>query len=52
MQLNRNTKGIVGSVTRSNISGTDAQKVKKEIQEDIKRGEGAMTSREAGAMRD
>ncbi|GGA80417.1 hypothetical protein [Ornithinibacillus halotolerans] len=33
-------------------AGTDAKKVRKEIQEDLKRGQGAMTAREAGAMRD
>ena len=33
-------------------SGTDPNKVKQEIQKDVKRGQGAMTSREAGAMRD
>ncbi|MCC3646821.1 hypothetical protein JGK52_09025 [Cytobacillus oceanisediminis] len=32
--------------------GTDPQKVKQEIQKDVSRGQGAMTSREAGAMRD
>ncbi|SCC29447.1 hypothetical protein GA0061096_3643 [Fictibacillus enclensis] len=34
------------------FSGTDAQKVKQEIQKDVSEGQGAMTSREAGAMRD
>ncbi|WP_368652809.1 hypothetical protein AB4Y30_13870 [Ornithinibacillus sp. 4-3] len=33
-------------------AGTDAQKVKKEIKKDVNRGQGAMTSREAGSMRD
>ena len=33
-------------------SGTDPKKVKQQIQKDVKRGQGAMTSREAGAMRD
>lgn len=31
---------------------TDSQKVKQEIQKDVSQGQGAMTSREAGAMRD
>lgn len=31
---------------------TDAQKVKQEIKNDVIEGEGAMTSREAGAMRE
>ncbi|WP_179289055.1 hypothetical protein [Bacillus sp. 7894-2] len=33
-------------------AGTDPQKVKQEIQKDVSQGQGAMTSREAGAMRD
>ncbi|URT69008.1 hypothetical protein [Cytobacillus firmus] len=33
-------------------AGTDPQKVKQEIQKDVSRGQGAMTAREAGAMRD
>lgn len=33
-------------------SGTNPNKVKKQIQKDVSRGQGAMTSREAGAMRD
>ncbi|MCA1060436.1 hypothetical protein LCL96_15975 [Rossellomorea aquimaris] len=33
-------------------SGTDPQQVKKQIQKDVANGQGAMTSREAGAMRD
>jgi hypothetical protein len=34
------------------FAGTDSQKVKQEIQKDVSRGQGAMTSREAGGMRD
>ncbi|WP_010677278.1 hypothetical protein [Bacillus timonensis] len=34
------------------VSGTNPQKVKQEIQRDVSQGQGAMTSREAGAMRD
>lgn len=34
------------------FSGTDPQQVKKQIQKDVSEGQGAMTSREAGAMRD
>ncbi|HFJ9441255.1 MULTISPECIES: hypothetical protein [Bacillus] len=41
-----------GSVMNPNFSETDAQKVKQEIQNDVSAGQGAMTSREAGAMRD
>ncbi|WP_168927361.1 hypothetical protein [Halobacillus salinus] len=33
-------------------AGTDPQKVRKEIQEDISHGVGSMTSRQAGATRD
>ncbi|GEN52397.1 hypothetical protein [Halobacillus faecis] len=33
-------------------SGTDPQKVKQEIQKDVNEGIGAMTSREAGSMKD
>ncbi|WP_197282591.1 hypothetical protein [Bacillus sp. FJAT-18017] len=38
------------NITKS--SGTDPQKVKKDIHKDVNAGQGAMTSREAGAMRD
>ncbi|MED2795884.1 hypothetical protein P4256_30225 [Bacillus wiedmannii] len=41
-----------GSVLKPDFAETDAQKVKKEIQSDVRAGQGAMTSREAGAMRD
>lgn len=34
------------------FAGTDAEKVKQEIQKDLQNGQGAMTSREAGAMQD
>ncbi|SDO73809.1 hypothetical protein [Halobacillus aidingensis] len=33
-------------------SGTDPQKVKQEIQKDVNAGIGAMTSREAGSIKD
>ncbi|MDN4523908.1 hypothetical protein [Fictibacillus fluitans] len=36
----------------TNVSGTDAQQVKQEIQKDVSEGQGAITSREAGSMRD
>lgn len=42
----------LGSVMKPEFAGTDAQKVKQEIQKDVSLGQGAMTSREAGAMRD
>ncbi|MBS4207099.1 hypothetical protein [Bacillus sp. FJAT-50079] len=41
-----------GSMMKSGFAGTDAQKVKQEIKKDVSQGQGAMTSREAGAMRD
>ncbi|GAB6643050.1 hypothetical protein [Bacillus cereus] len=34
---------------KSDFATTDAQKVKQEIQNDVRAGQGAMTSREAGA---
>jgi len=40
------------SIMKPDFAGTDAQKVKQEIQKDVSEGQGAMTSREAGAMRD
>ena len=33
---------------KSDFATTDAQKVKQEIQNDVRAGQGAMTSREAG----
>lgn len=39
-------------ILRPEFAGTDAQKVKQEIQKDVRAGQGAITSREAGAMRD
>ncbi|MCI4251286.1 hypothetical protein MRP26_20275 [Bacillus sp. CCB-MMP212] len=41
-----------GSVMKTDFAETDAQKVKQEIQNDVRAGQGAMTSREAGAMRE
>lgn len=37
---------------KPNFAETDPQKVKQEIQNDVRKGQGAMTFREAGAMRD
>ncbi|WP_197277497.1 hypothetical protein [Bacillus sp. FJAT-27245] len=40
---------------RNNViksSGTNPGKVKQDIQQDVNAGQGSMTSREAGAMRD
>lgn len=40
------------NIMKPDFAGTDAQKVKQEIQKDVSEGQGAMTSREAGAMHD
>ncbi|MBI0577335.1 hypothetical protein IEC97_08175 [Neobacillus cucumis] len=52
MPQDQQAKENLGSIMKPEFAGTDAQKVKQEIQKDISQGEGAMTSREAGAMRD
>ncbi|CAI9395928.1 hypothetical protein ACTQ5K_11160 [Niallia sp. Sow4_A1] len=45
-------KENLNSIMKPDFAGTDAQKVKQEIQKDVKAGDGAMTSREAGHMRE
>jgi hypothetical protein len=50
MQQNQQSKD--NSILKPGFAGTDPQKVKQEIQKDVNEGQGAMTSREAGAMRD
>ncbi|WP_375090597.1 hypothetical protein ACDZ29_07670 [Peribacillus sp. RS7] len=52
MQKDQQAKESLSSIMKPEFSGTDAQKVKQEIQKDVSEGQGAMTSREAGAMRD
>ncbi len=52
MQQAQQAKKNSGSIMKPGFSGTDAQKVKQEIQKDVSEGKGAMTSREAGTMRD
>lgn len=52
MQQDPQAKEKLDSIMNPKFSGTDAQKVKQEIQKDISAGQGAMTSREAGGMRD
>jgi hypothetical protein len=52
MQQDQQAKENVGSILKPEFAGTDTQKVKQEIQKDVSEGQGAMTSREAGAMRD
>lgn len=48
MQQNQQAKAVI----KPEFAGTDAQKVKEEIKNDVRQGKGAMTSREAGAMQD
>jgi hypothetical protein len=52
MRKDQQAKENLGSIFKPEFAGTDAQKVKQEIQKDVSEGQGAMTSREAGAMRD
>jgi len=52
MQQDKKDIETSGSIMKPNFAETDAQKVKQEIQNDVGEGQGAMTSREAGAMRD
>ncbi|MFM1655799.1 hypothetical protein ACI7RC_27425 [Brevibacillus sp. B_LB10_24] len=52
MQQDQQANENLGSIFNPEFAKTDALKVKREIQEDISEGQGAMTSREAGAMRD
>lgn len=52
MQKDQQAKENTGSPMQSGYAGTDAQQVKQQIQKDVSEGQGAMTSREAGAMRD
>ena len=52
MQQDQQAKKSFGSIMKPEFAATDAQKVKQEIQKDVSEGQGAMTSREAGAMKD
>ena len=52
MQQDQQATENVSSIMKPGFAGTDAQKVKQEIQKDVSEGQGAITSREAGAMRD
>lgn len=52
MQKDQQAKGNSGSMVQPGYSGTDAKQVKQQIQKDVAAGQGAMTSREAGSMRD
>ncbi|EKN65515.1 hypothetical protein BABA_20291 [Neobacillus bataviensis LMG 21833] len=52
MQQNQQAKENLGSIMNPEFAGTNPQKVKQEIQKDVSEGQGSMTSREAGAIRD
>ncbi|WP_037985604.1 hypothetical protein [Thalassobacillus devorans] len=61
MKKNQTTEGTNNEQGRKKNSktmlepgytGTDPNKVKQEIQQDVSKGIGAMSSREAGSMRD
>jgi hypothetical protein len=52
MQQKQQAKANVNNMMQPEFAGTDAQKIKQEIQKDVMQGQGAITSREAGAMRD
>ncbi|MDR7000165.1 hypothetical protein [Neobacillus niacini] len=52
MQQDQQAKENMGSIMKPEFAGTNAQNIKQEIQKDVSEGQGAMTSREAGAMRD
>jgi hypothetical protein len=52
MEQDLQAKENSGSIMKPEFAGTDAQKVKQEIQKDVSEGQGSMTSREAGSMRD
>ncbi|WP_173427534.1 hypothetical protein [Mesobacillus campisalis] len=52
MKQDHQGKANAGSIMKSGFAGTDPQKVKQEIQKDVSEGQGSMTSRKAGAMRD
>lgn len=50
MEENKNTKQNLDFM-KPEFAGTDVQKVKQEIHKDVRNGQDAMTSREAGEMR-
>ncbi|WP_458413807.1 hypothetical protein ACNQFZ_02620 [Schinkia sp. CFF1] len=52
MQQDQQAKEVLSSIMKPGFAGTDAQEVKQEIQKDVSEGQGSMTSREAGSMRD
>lgn len=52
MHQDQKAKASLDSIMKPEFAGTNAQKVKEEIQKDVSEGQGAMTAREAGAMQD
>lgn len=52
MQKDHRAKKNLRSNMKQEFSETNAKKVKQEIRKDIEKGQGVMTSREAGSMRD
>ncbi len=52
MQKDKQAQENLRPSMKPGFAGTDPKKVKKEIHKDVSEGQGAMTSREAGAMRD
>ena len=52
MSQDKQSKKNLNASLKPGFAGTDAKKVKQEIQIDIREGQGAMTSREAGSTRD
>ncbi|MFB4166855.1 hypothetical protein [Virgibacillus sp. JSM 102003] len=52
MQKDKQDRENLRESTKPGFAGTDPKKVKKEIDKDISEGQGAMTSRQAGSMRD
>lgn len=52
MEQNKKAEKNSSNLMTPDVTGTNPNKVKREIQKDINAGQGAMTSREAGAMRD
>jgi hypothetical protein len=52
MKPNQQAKKNISSIMQPEFAGTDPEKVKQQIQKDVSQGQGAMTSREAGAMQD
>ncbi|MRH41633.1 hypothetical protein GH741_02970 [Aquibacillus halophilus] len=52
MKKNKNNTKQNTDYLKPEFAGTDAQQVKQQIKKDVRNGQGAMTSREAGEMQD